>query len=85
MQSKRFAMLVENNNRAISKHEDWGRNRENVNLYKVSRNLLQIPSIEEDDFVIDRTDIWISKTTSSFHLAAGVRTDVDEIWTTQEN
>lgn len=52
--------------------------------YKVSRNLLQIPSIEKTIFVIDRTDLD-QQTTSSFQsYAENDMIDVDETDDTRE-
>ena len=52
--------------------------------YKVSRNLLQIPSIEKTIFVIDRTDLD-QQTTSSFQsYAENDMIDIDETDDTQE-
>ena len=52
--------------------------------YKVSRNLLQIPSIEKTIFVIDRTDLD-QQTTSSFqNYAENDMIDIDETDDTQE-
>lgn len=45
--------------------------------YKVSRNLLQIPSIDKTIFVIDRTDLD-QQTTSSFSYAENDMVDIDE-------
>ena len=52
--------------------------------YKVSRNLLQIPSIEKTIFVIDRTDLD-QQTTSSFQsYAENDMIDIDETDDTRE-
>ena len=51
--------------------------------YKVSRNLLQIPSIEKTIFVIDRTDLDQQTTSSFLSYAENDMVDIDETDDTQ--